>query len=71
MTHEQRNQSATKQKEDGMRKRSKRTQREEVRRILAAVRAELAAQKQYDLEPGRKRPVVHLDEIIQRARQAI
>ena len=54
-----------------MRRRNKRVQREEVRRILAAVRAELAAQKQYGLGSEAKRPVVHLNEIIQRARSTL
>jgi hypothetical protein len=53
-----------------MRNQRKRKQREEVRRILAAVRAELAAQRQYELE-GRSRRVVHLDELIKRARSTV
>lgn len=51
--------------------RRKRTQREEVRKILAAVRAELAAQKHYGLEPTAKRPVVHLNDVITRARASV
>jgi len=50
--------------------RRKRQQREEVRKLLAAVRTELAAQKHHELagrQSGDWRPVVHLNEIIQRA----
>jgi len=53
--------------------RRKRQQREEVRRLLAAVRSELAAQKHHETA-GRyatqQRPVVHLSDIIQRAQSS-
>lgn len=53
-----------------MKNRKNRTQRQEVRRILAAVRQEL---KDYRLEYedlSDNRPVMHLNEVITRARQA-
>jgi hypothetical protein len=50
-----------------MKDRKKRKQREEIRRILAAVRQELAEQR---LAPTEARQTVSLGEIITRARQS-
>lgn len=52
-----------------MRNRKNRTQRQEVRRILAAVRKELQDYRlHYEDLPEERRPVMHLNEIIARAR---
>jgi hypothetical protein len=51
-----------------MRNRRKRAQREEVRKILAVVREELSEQRLRS-SLAESRPVVHLDELFQRARQ--
>ncbi|CAN5427633.1 hypothetical protein BH10PAT3_BH10PAT3_4900 [soil metagenome] len=51
-----------------MRNRKNRTQRQEVRRILAAMRQELQEYRlNYEDMPD-NRPVVHLNEVISRAR---
>jgi hypothetical protein len=52
-----------------MRNRKNRTQRQEVRRILAAVRQELQDYRlHYEELPDGNRPMLHLNEIISRAR---
>ena len=54
-----------------MKNRKNRTQRQEVRRILAAMRQELQEHRlSYEDLPG-SRPVVHLDEVITRARNQV
>lgn len=53
-----------------MRNRKNKIQRQEVRRVLAAMRQEL---KNYDLhyeDMSDNRPVIHLNEVIRRARKS-
>lgn len=58
----------TGKKDRGMKNRKKRIQREEVRKILAAIREELAAHRlEYEELPERKPPVA-IGEVIRRAR---
>src|SRR6478672_11013507 len=53
-----------------MKNRKKRAQREEVRKILKAMREDLARQRlAYEHEPH-KSPMLHLNEMIQQAQQA-
>jgi len=51
-----------------MRNKKNRTQRQEVRRVLAAMRKELKDYKLHYEDLSESRPVIHLDELIGRAR---
>lgn len=53
-----------------MRNRKNRTQRQEVRRVLAAMRQELKEYKLHYEEMPESRPVMHLNEVITRARNS-
>lgn len=52
-----------------MKNRQNRTQRQEVRRILAAMRNELQEYRLHYEDMPDNRPVLHLNEVITRARQ--
>jgi hypothetical protein len=55
-----------------MRNRKNRTQRQEVRRILAHMRKELQDYRlNYEELPEGRRPVIHLNEVISRARARV
>ena len=51
-----------------MKDRKNKTQRQEVRRILAAMRQELQEHQLHYEDISSSRPVIHLDEVIARAR---
>lgn len=52
-----------------MKNRKNRVQRQEVRRILSAMRQELQDYRLHYEDMPESRPVMHLNEVIQRARQ--
>ncbi|MBA2279406.1 hypothetical protein H0V99_03140 [Candidatus Saccharibacteria bacterium] len=54
-----------------MRNRRKRKQREEVRKILAAMRQELAEQRLAQAYQASSQPVLYLNELITHARQSL
>ena len=54
-----------------MKNRKNRTQRQEVRRILAAMREELRDYKLHYEDVPENRPMVRLDEVMRRARESV
>lgn len=54
-----------------MKNRKNKVQRQEVRRILAAVRQELQEHELHYEEISNSRPVLHLDEVLTRARNRV
>ena len=54
-----------------MKNRKNRTQRQEVRRMLAAMRQELQEYRLHYEDMPVSRPVIHLDEVITRARNQV